>query len=139
MDIFIDESGNVELGIRDSTQLFFTIGSHNASKEVCREAVDKVFKRNKPKEIKFQNIKRSAEKIDMVKRVLKFLLDKDQQIRTYTIYKPFYMFNSFVTLCQDEILEQQNTETGDENFIKCRRNFVWFYTMLTVKEEIKLN
>jgi hypothetical protein len=30
MNIFIDESGNTEFGIKDKSQLFFTIGSHNA-------------------------------------------------------------------------------------------------------------
>lgn len=131
MDIFIDESGNVELGVRDKSQLFFTIGSHNASKEICEQAIQKVFGRSRPRELKFQNIKRNVEKIEKLKRVFKFLLDEGREIRTYTIYKPFYMLSSFAMLCQDKILEDSGIETGSEDFIKHRRNFIWFYTILT--------
>ncbi|MFO8827596.1 DUF3800 domain-containing protein [Legionella pneumophila] len=132
MDIFIDESGNPELGIRDNSQLFFTLGSHNAEKVICSQAINKAYNTNKPKEIKFLNLKRTTKGISKIKSVFKFLLDKERQMRTFTIYKPFYMFNSFITLCQDEILEQQKINTGDENFIKYRRNFVWFYTLFTI-------
>lgn len=135
MDIFIDESGNVELGVRDRSQLFFTIGSHNATRIICSDIAAKVYKNKKPKELKFQNIKRKCQSIVKAKRILKALIDNNIQIRTYTIYKPFYIFNSFITLCQDPVLEKLGIETGDENFIKTRRNLIWFYTLFTVGPE----
>ncbi|RYX42474.1 hypothetical protein D7275_08205, partial [Legionella pneumophila] len=135
MDIFIDESGNVELGISDRSQLFYTIGSHNATQRVCSEIINAVYKKNIPKELKFQNLKRTCNNIKKSNRIIESLLERGAEVRTYTVYKPFYIFNSFLTLCQDPVLEKLGIETGDANFIKTRRNYIWFYTLFTVGPE----
>jgi hypothetical protein len=96
---------------------------------MCVQALEKVYKNTERIELKFHAIKRNIKDIDKCWHLLNYLLNNNVQVRTYTIYKPFYIFDSFVTLCQDEILESLDIETGDLGFIQCRRNFLWFYAL----------
>ncbi len=126
--IFIDESGNTEPGYKDKSQPWIVFASHSFAEESCKQSILSTFKNNQSNEIKYSNLgreKRISTCLYMLENLKK---SRSGEIITYILYKPLFLFNSFLTLFHDAALEKfdPNFNTGDPQFIYSRHHFLWF-------------
>ena len=89
--IYIDESGNTELGMQDKRQPFITFASHNSLEDFCKATIETKFKSFQGNEIKYKNMGRKK-RISYSIEVLKHLrsIDNNALFITYIIYKPLF-------------------------------------------------
>ena len=91
--IFFDESGSTELGFRDLAQPFITFASHSASEKGSKEAINKYFPNTQTTEIKYS---RQKKRPDRIINIFRCLNEKGAAFKTYNVYKPFFLFHSFL-------------------------------------------
>lgn len=129
MQVFIDESGNTEMGMNDKAQLFYVVGSHNASNEQCAQYIDKCFPKNNRKEVHYVSAKKN---LDRISCLYDSMVEYNIRTQACLMYKPYFFFNSFITMLHDPILEAHSFNTGHPVFIVSRRNYMWFYFLLNM-------
>ncbi|WP_131778317.1 DUF3800 domain-containing protein [Legionella bozemanae] len=109
--IYIDESGNTEEGYIDINQPFITFGSHCCSEENCKKAITKYFPRSQCKEIKYSRL-RKMHRLERCVELYEYLnsINEMQKCKVYTVYKPIFLFHSFLTFAHDRAYEEINPD-----------------------------
>lgn len=127
--IYIDESGNTESGFKDKKQLFITFASHSATEDSCQKALKKKFPKRQSCEVKYVNLGKKR-RVSTCIATLEFIkkIDANACFIAYTVYKPLFLFNSFLTFFHDSAIEANfpHFKTGSFDFIWERMHRCWF-------------
>ena len=113
--VCIDESGNTELGFKDHNQMFLTFASHNYPEDKCIDVISQNFSKFQFSELKYKNLRKKGRKNKCI-FILESLYEEcpNHDVVVYLVYKPFYMFNSFVTFFHDGAVEYFNPENIED-------------------------
>ncbi|HAT1676541.1 TPA: hypothetical protein ACIZB4_000489 [Legionella pneumophila] len=129
--VYFDESGNTEQGFKDKSQPCITFASHNFSENNCKIILKSHFPGNQAKEVKYSNLGKKG-RVDKCFNVLTELKKREGScFKAYSVYKPLYLFHSFLTLFHDSAYEEKYPNkshiTGDPDWTFSRMHDLWFH------------
>ncbi|RYB70168.1 hypothetical protein D7289_13405 [Legionella pneumophila] len=129
--IYFDESGNTEQGFKDKIQPCITFASHNFSEKNCKKILESYFPQTQAKEVKYSKLGKKG-RIDKCYNVLLELKNNgDSCFKVYSVYKPLFLFHSFLTLFHDSAYEKKFPDkshiTGDPDWAFSRMHDLWFH------------
>ncbi|WP_454784689.1 DUF3800 domain-containing protein [Legionella sp. WA2024007413] len=129
--VYFDESGNTEQGFKDKKQPFITFASHNFSESSCKKILKSHFPRSQAKEVKYSSLGKKG-RVDKCYNVLiELKKNGDSCFKAYSVYKPLFLFHSFLTLFHDSAYEKKfpnkSHVTGDPDWTFSRMHALWFH------------